>query len=281
MSVQTDTLTQFAARANDVPTLLSVPLEHDDGGETLVHIMVIPRSSFQLRVALMPSAERLLHWCKRMDVRHAMSGGFFLRTAKQPLGETWMGGVRVESMPWGAHWADKRGALFSDGNELKIASLGEMPKKPRGDLITAGPALLREGKMLVHPEAEFEGIPETWEKELDDNWTKWRAARIAIGCDKRRIWAVASDGPVTDPVWAEEVGVTSPDAGLYLWEMAQILQALGATEALNLDGGGGATLIYNKRLINRPLAGKYDDTAPGVTLPEGRPIHTALTFVPQ
>lgn len=248
----------------------------------MIHLAVLPRRDFSVRVGLMPVAEPLVKWCVRQNIQHAVSGGYFLRSAKAPLGEMWMNGLKIQSLPFGAHWAEKRGALFSCDDELRIAPLGTMPKEPRGDLLTAGPTLVRNSRKAVHPESEFEGIPETWQGELDDNWTQWRAGRTAIGYDDERIWALVCDGPLTDPVFRKKVGAdNAPNAGLYLWEVAEIMIALGATDALNLDGGGGSTLIYDQKLINQPLAGKYDTEPPGSVLSEGRAIHTSIAFIPR
>lgn len=270
-------------RSDFKPVSFSVPLTLPDGATTTVHIAVFPRKLTALRVVVFPEAERLLNWCQRAQVPYAMTGGFFRRDTRQPLGEVWMHGMRLESFPFGAQWAKKRGALHSHRGELHIAALGDLPDEPVGDLMTAGPTLIRDGRVIVHPSAEFEGIPETWRAELDDNWTQWRAARTAIGYDERRIWSVVSDGPLTDPTFRKQVGAdNAPSDGLYLWEMAEILKALGATDALNMDGGGGATLIFDQELVNEPLAGKHDaGYQPGESLREGRAIHTALAFLPR
>jgi len=41
-----------------------------------------------------------------------------------------------------------------------------------------------------------------------------------------------------------------------LYELSEILQKLGATEAINLDGGSSATLVVNGKVINRPSKGR-------------------------
>ena len=55
-------------------------------------------------------------------------------------------------------------------------------------------------------------------------------------------------------------------------ELADALSQLGATDALNLDGGGSASLVYGGRLRNRPREEH------GVDLLEGRPIVTAIVL---
>jgi exopolysaccharide biosynthesis protein len=60
-----------------------------------------------------------------------------------------------------------------------------------------------------------------------------------------------------------------------LVELAEALLALGATDALNLDGGGSASLVHDGRLRNRPREQH------GIDLLEGRPVVTAIVFDPR
>ena len=41
-------------------------------------------------------------------------------------------------------------------------------------------------------------------------------------------------------------------AGLSLYELAQLMQLLGAQTAYNLDGGGSSTLYFNGTVVNNP-----------------------------
>src|ERR671925_613291 len=66
-----------------------------------------------------------------------------------------------------------------------------------------------------------------------------------------------------------EVGV---DSGLELGELARLMVSFGAREAINLDGGGSATLLHRGHLLNRPYSA---DDQPA---PESRPVVTALLF---
>jgi hypothetical protein len=67
---------------------------------------------------------------------------------------------------------------------------------------------------------------------------------------------------------------TGVDAGLDLSELARLLISFGAREAINLDGGGSATLVHHGHLLNRPYS-DVDQPAP-----ESRPVVTALLFQP-
>ena len=64
------------------------------------------------------------------------------------------------------------------------------------------------------------------------------------------------------------------EAGLTLEELADVLLDLGARSALNLDGGGSASLVCHGQLVNRP---REDH---GYDLLDGRPIATALVLGP-
>jgi exopolysaccharide biosynthesis protein len=57
-----------------------------------------------------------------------------------------------------------------------------------------------------------------------------------------------------------------------LGERADALISLGASEALNLDGGGSASLVHDGLLRNRPREQH------GVDLLDGRPVVTAIVF---
>jgi exopolysaccharide biosynthesis protein len=62
------------------------------------------------------------------------------------------------------------------------------------------------------------------------------------------------------------------DRGLTLAELARLLISFGDRDAINLDGGGSATLVHRGHLLNRPYS-RQDQPAP-----ESRPVVTALLF---
>ena len=97
--------------------------------------------------------------------------------------------------------------------------------------------------------------------QFDSDITAERHPRCALGVNEDELFAVCCDGRRT--------GV---DAGLDLAELARLLVSLGATDAINLDGGGSATLVHRGHLLNRPYT-SVDQ--PG---PESRPVVTALVF---
>ncbi len=99
-------------------------------------------------------------------------------------------------------------------------------------------------------------------RQFDSDITDGRYPRAALGVAGDRLLAVACDGR------------TARDAGMTLAELADALVGLGATDALNLDGGGSASLVYDGRLRNRPREQH------GVDLLEGRAVVTAVVFDP-
>ena len=96
-------------------------------------------------------------------------------------------------------------------------------------VIGAGPLLLQNRQIVLN--AESEGF--------SDAFIRQRAPRSAI--------AKLSSGELLMVAVQHRIGGTGPT----LQEMAQILQRMGATDALNLDGGNSASLYLGGRMINR------------------------------
>ena len=47
-------------------------------------------------------------------------------------------------------------------------------------------------------------------------------------------------------------GRTSESAGLSLYELANFMKSLGATNVYNLDGGGSSTMVFQGEVVNNP-----------------------------
>lgn len=88
-----------------------------------------------------------------------------------------------------------------------------------------------------------------------------RYPRCALGISDTQLLAVCCDG--------RRSGV---DRGLDLAEFARLMISFGAQDAINLDGGGSATLVHRKHLLNRPYSNEHQPA------PESRPVVTALLF---
>ena len=65
--------------------------------------------------------------------------------------------------------------------------------------------------------------------------------RTALGYNAEKLFLVVADG--RQPKYS---------TGLTLYELASILIELGATEAINLDGGSSSTFVVNDTVVNKP-----------------------------
>ena len=165
-------------------------------------------------------------------------------------------------MPFTAPWGEVRACVHIAGGRLRIARRDRLGEDPSGDLLQAGPLLLAAGEPALSPGEDREGFSAA-AHQFDSDITRGRYPRAALAIAGDRLLAVACDGR------------TRRDAGMTLPELADALLQLGATDALNLDGGGSASLVHGGRLRNRPREEH------GVDLLEGRPIVTAIVFDPR
>jgi exopolysaccharide biosynthesis protein len=122
--------------------------------------------------------------------------------------------------------------------------------------LTAGPMLLQGGAART-----------TWPADADAVFRQ-RHARTAIGlsADRQTAWLVVVDGRQSG-----SIGATLP-------EVTAFLQELGASDALNLDGGASSAMARRTpagqiTLVNRPVG----SGTPG----QERPVATHLLVVPR
>jgi Phosphodiester glycosidase len=229
-----------------------------DGWETTVYLVRHPLTKTQVRLQWFPVPRRLDHWCVRHDRPEALVAGFFLRDPCRPLGEVRIDGAVIEHEPVAGPWAPKRGCVHIDG-AVRLAPREALGDDPPGDLVQAGPLLVSGGRSLIDG-ADREGFS-AGSAQFDSDITIERHPRCALGLSATELLAVCCDG--------RRSGV---DGGLGLDELARLLISFGAEEAINLDGGGSATLVHRGHLLNRPYS-DYDQPAP-----ESRPVVTALLF---
>jgi hypothetical protein len=237
-----------------------VRLELPGGARTTVHIAAYEARRTEIRVAVLRGQAKLEPWCERRGYEEALVGGFFIRPQGLPLGEVRTRGVARRFTPFDAPWHGIRACLHVQGGEARIARRDELPEAPAGDLLQAGPLLVRDGRPVFRREADLEGFS-AGSRQFDSDITDGRHPRAALGLTAGRYYAVAADGR------------SRHDAGLTLEELAALMAALGCDTALNLDGGGSTSLVSGGRLRNRPRKG-FDEPEPG-----GRPVSTALLFV--
>lgn len=229
-----------------------------DGLETTVYLVRHPRESTSVRVAHFPEPRRLDHWCASGECSEAIVAGFFVRDPWRPLGEVRIAGKPVGHEPIAAPWGARRGCVHIDG-DVRIAVRGKVEQEPAGDLVQAGPILVAGGDSAIDGE-DREGFS-AGAGQFDSDITIERHPRCALGVNDDELLAVCCDG--------RRSGV---DGGLELAELARLMISFGAQDAINLDGGGSATLVHRGHLLNRPYS-EADQAAP-----ESRPIVTALVF---
>ncbi|MDP9189430.1 MAG: phosphodiester glycosidase family protein [Actinomycetota bacterium] len=231
-----------------------------DGASTSIQVARFDRSSFSAGVVLMRPMRRLLEWCGENEASDALIGGFYVRADELPLGELRIAGRALESRPFDSPWDTARACVHSLDGEVALRSRLELPAEPRGDLLQAGPMLVRNGVSLVEPGCDPEGFS-AGAHQFDSDITAGRYPRAALGVSSTQLIAAVCEGRADG------------EAGLNLAELAAAMTDLGASDAINLDGGGSASLVVGGRLINTPRE------QCGSEIPGGRMVTTALRFI--
>jgi len=258
MAAATVQLPESAERRGQAPvgTFATLP----DGARTGVYAAPFDLALTDVRLVVMRRPRTLPSWCARTGAQDAMVGGFFVRGSGRPLGELRTHGRRRRSVPFDAPWGALRACVHLEKGDVRIAPRPELAAAPRGDLLQAGPLLVREGRSLVVDGADLEGFS-AGRRQFDSDITLGRHPRAALGVGSGLVWAVACDGR------SEE------DAGMTLAELADFMVGLGVEAAINLDGGGSTSLVLGGQLVNRPRD-RHGEPPHG-----GRPISTALAFL--
>lgn len=143
----------------------------------------------------------------------AINGGFFDTKNGNPVGVLKVGGKLLHDDE-GPKWVAL--GLGKDG-KTSFLQKPHVEQAKYEEALAAGPMLLLDGKRTPHT---------GWE-----NMAKVRHPRSAIGATANgKVLCVVVDGR------------TEQSAGMTCDELATMLEALGCTAALNLDGGGSSTL---------------------------------------
>ena len=229
-----------------------------DGRVTTLYATRHPRASTRVRVVHFPVPERLDVWCAAHEVDEAVIGGFFLRDPYRPLGDLWLDGRTVPHEAIAEPYGSRRACVVASDEGVRLLARDEAPAAATGDLVHAGPLLVRDGAVVFDANHDPEGFS-AGAGQFDSDITEGRHPRAALGISEDAIVAVACDGRRS-----------RVDDGLTMSELAEVLVELGALDAINLDGGGSTTLVHRRHLLNRPYS-TQDQPAP-----ESRPIVSAL-----
>jgi hypothetical protein len=241
------------------PALESVRLTLSDGAATTVQVARFERAHFEIRVIAIEPCSTVLRWCVENDAEHAIVGGFYLRPGGPPLGDLRIGGSVHPTQPFDPPWGGRRACIHADDGQVQLAPRHELALEPAGDLLQAGPMLVAGGRSLIHGGEDVEGFS-AGSRQFDSDITAGRYPRAALGLSDRELIAIASEGRADD------------EAGLTMAELATAMADLGAGDAINLDGGGSASLVIDGALINTPREEH------GRELVGGRDVATALHF---
>jgi hypothetical protein len=232
-----------------------------DGARTTLHVASYERRAFRAWVEVLERPMPLVRWCGQEGVRDAVVGGFFSRPRYVPLGQVQVNGQARPSQAFDSPWGDVRACVQITDGEVRIARRDQLGPAPAGDLLQAGPLLVLERRIAVVAGQDAEGFS-AGAHQFDSDITCGRYPRAALAVTEERLLLIACDGR------------TKRDAGMTLPELGTALMQLGAIDALNLDGGGSASLVYGGRLRNRPREQH------GVDLLDGRAIVTAIALSP-
>src|SRR5580765_3376516 len=196
---------------------LRVPLA--DGAATTLYVAEYDLRRTAVRVVRLPRPLALQAWCRAHGVQEAIVGGFFVRPEGVPLGEVRTSGIERASVPFDEPWSGVRACVHVTGEEVRIARRPQLGSNPAGDLLQAGPLLVRGGELV--DDGDVEGF-RAGRRQFDSDITDGRYPRAALALARgRRLLAVAADGRADD------------EAGLTMRELAETLVALGAVDALN------------------------------------------------
>lgn len=183
----------------------------------------------------------------------AVNGDFFTPEGR-PLGWEVVGGRvlsrgRRPAFAWTRHGGPWVGLPTRVGERDRVGPEGA-GSEPDASLGAVGgfPVLIRAG---------------AWAEELTgperSASLEQRDPRTAVGFDAagQTLWMAVVDGRRD-----------GHSAGMSLLELADLFLALGAEEALNLDGGGSSVMVIGTSLVSRPPAGEGE-----------RPVANALAVV--
>lgn len=149
-------------------------------------------------------------------------------------------GSNDDGSPW--YLLPKDGMVFASagtsnvqsGDTLEINISVNGPDFHPYGFIGGGPLMLKNGNITVDESAVQEGILESFLT------TRHPRTAIAWNADQSKVWLLVVDGRQEHSV------------GMGLHELSDFFLRLGATDALNLDGGGSSALIMDHEVRNSP-----------------------------
>jgi len=171
------------------------------------------------------------------EVIAAVNGDFFTAEGR-PIG--------TEASELGARGGASASLVILGGDALEVHRTRAMNSSERvswDEVAISVPDAGRRVRVVGGLPALLEGGARVGDLEVAarPSFAAARHPRTAIGFDDARTWIVAVDG--------RREGYS---AGMTLPELAELFEALGVTEALNLDGGGSTAMLVQGEVVNRP-----------------------------
>eukprot|EP00029_Vermamoeba_vermiformis_P014097 TRINITY_DN916_c0_g1_i1.p1 TRINITY_DN916_c0_g1~~TRINITY_DN916_c0_g1_i1.p1 ORF type:complete len:292 (-),score=30.12 TRINITY_DN916_c0_g1_i1:5-880(-) len=214
------------------PVIHHTPLNHKNTGLNVTgNVMRVtnPKKFFNVYPPIngCPSFSRVSDTAKVHNCVLATNGGFFNTKTGDCLGNLVSEGKVLNV-------GQERKANFGTVNgNFAIGYINhETLKKHKFDNLIAGVGwLVRDGKQFVNQSLVLES--------MGTQFAKFHAPRLSIG--------YTSSGEL---LIVEVNGLESIDAGVSLWELADIAIRFGAVSAINLDGGGSVTVVHDDKILN-------------------------------
>lgn len=214
-----------------------------------------------------PQAGQPMPDCPKFTIRtkRTTTGDFLMQCRKGELTQGFPLPVvlAVNAAPW-VPWEPPYTHAYSDGMGLLVAQ-GKTICPPKG---TPGLVITKNKKL------EFRDFPKDTEPS-EDIWIALCGFSMVLknntilpgdspkDLHPRMVWGLNQDHTKLF-LMAVDGRQKGYSMGANLYECAQLMQWLGATEALNMDGGGSTTMVFwdpvmnTPRLLNRPTQdGKY------------------------
>ncbi|NXD01564.1 NAGPA acetylglucosaminidase, partial [Certhia familiaris] len=169
----------------------------------------------------------------------AQNGGYFNMETGECLGNVVSDGklVRDSGGIQNAQFGIRRDGTMVFGYLSEEDVLDEA--NPFVQLVSGVVWLLRNGEVYINQSRAAE-CGDTQTTGTFDRFINVISARTAVGHDRQgQLVLVHVDGQ-------------TESRGVNLWEMAEFLKQQGVINAINLDGGGSATLVLNGTLANYP-----------------------------
>jgi exopolysaccharide biosynthesis protein len=169
------------------------------------------------------------------------SHGVVLSAGAQTGGAVPAGGSVVQGAGAAGDWLAAHavvGQRLAVSERVTTTAGRNIPLTPGLNIASAAPNLVTDGRTAI--DAVAQGVIDPADLSFNYAWAEIRQPRTIAGIDKSgRLILVTVDG--------RQPGVSE---GLTLTEEANLMEALGAQSAMNLDGGGSTAMAVNGTLVN-------------------------------